>query len=464
MNNDIYDIDNSKLVNNSPWLYRNITGKKGVPFSKFRKIRDETQILDILTIKQPLEKKDYLEKKLANVKKREEYVDLTELKTRIKNLDSLEKLNMEIKSGMKNTLNKKNPKYSYLTNTEMKERNFKNGVFVNNFFAVPSTPRKKSLPQSIAINEENDSKNKIRNMFRKKYPKYAYLIKNDKKEETVKNNETSATPQSTNYDNETKEKIQKVLDVLRNDNKSRNIENFSDFSSFLKSRNPQFHLNNGNNTSAYSNTLANGNTSTYSTSSLYTTQECLNTDSETEDEVKIDFNEKYSNLTDPNKRKNVVKKEPEAVKKIIQVSNDLITWADENLSNKKIEPLNSYLKKTGYNISEDKNDYKVLLPSVESIMEEDEKEESDNLNDNKSQSSGNLKKDKKPKKENEFDILLNACRLTVLDSKPPMPIKVTEEHDIPYEYIKKIANNLGVDITKIKQSKNNNRMKYIKKH
>jgi len=372
---------------------------------------------------------------------------------------------MEIKSEMKNTLNKKNPKYSYLTNTEMKERNFKNGVFVNNFFAVPSTPRKKSLPQSIAINEENDSKNKIRNMFRKKYPKYAYLIKNDKKEETVKNNETSATPQSTNYDNETKEKIQKVLDVLRNDNKkSRNIENFSDFSSFLKLRNPQFHLNNGNNTSANSNTLANGNTSTYSTSSLYTTQECLNTDSETEDEVKIDFNEKYSNLTDPNKRKNVVKKEPEAVKKIIQVSNDLITWADENLSNKKIEPLNSYLKKTGYNISEDKNDYKVLLPSVESIMEEDEKEESDNLNDNKSQSSGNLKKDKKPKKENEFDILLNACRLTVLDSKPPMPIKVTEEHDIPYEYIKKIANNLGVDITKIKQSKNNNRMKYIKKH
>lgn len=64
-----------------------IISKRGVPLSKFRKIRDDIQILETSTIKQPLKKKDYLEKKLANVKKRQKYVDLMELKAKLENVN-----------------------------------------------------------------------------------------------------------------------------------------------------------------------------------------------------------------------------------------------------------------------------------------------------------------------------------------------------------------------------------------
>jgi len=140
------------------------------------------------------------------------------------------------------------------------------------------------------------------------------------------------------------------------------------------------------------------------------------------------------------------------------VSNDLRDWTNENLSKKDIEPLEDYLERSGHNIYEGKRSFKVSLPS---IMDAKDDDEGDNVKEEESTVVtdttyfGNMKaKKKKKKKDNEFDILLNACRLMVLDSNPPMPIHVTEEHNIPYEFIEKITDNLGVDITKVKQAKN----------
>jgi len=76
------EINENNLINKNQWFYRNITGRKGVPLSKFRRVRDEIQILDALAIKKSKENKDYLEKKLANVKKRQNYVATIELKSR----------------------------------------------------------------------------------------------------------------------------------------------------------------------------------------------------------------------------------------------------------------------------------------------------------------------------------------------------------------------------------------------
>jgi len=129
------------------------------------------------------------------------------------------------------------------------------------------------------------------------------------------------------------------------------------------------------------------------------------------------------------------------------VSNDLRKWTDDNLSKKQIEPLDDYLGRSGHNIFEGKKSYRLSLPSINNKKEEEEEENIDEEEYKKN-------KKKKNKKDNEFDILLNACRLMVLDSKPPMPIHVTEEHNTPYEYIEKITDNLGVDISKVKQAKN----------
>ncbi|ORX82559.1 hypothetical protein BCR32DRAFT_267567 [Anaeromyces robustus] len=184
---------------------------------------------------------------------------------------------------------------------------------------------------------------------------------------------------------------------------------------------------------------------------------------ESEDE-EVSYQEKYSGFIDPNievittkNKKNVIKKESKAVTKIIQVSNDLRKWTDENLSKKQIEPLDQYLGRSGHNIFEGKKSYRLSLPSITMAKDEDDP---DNLNENESNNNDNQKnKKKKNKKDNEFDILLNACRLMVLDSKPPMPIHVTEEHNTPYEYLEKITNNLGVEISKVKQAKNKTKNK-----
>jgi len=155
------------------------------------------------------------------------------------------------------------------------------------------------------------------------------------------------------------------------------------------------------------------------------------------------------------------------------VSNALRKWTDENLSKKQIEPLEDYLGRSGHNVFEGKKSYRVSLPSIVNIKDEDEEyeekeeyENNDNTNNtnqnnnqNNNQKNNQKNKKKKNKKDNEFDILLNACRLMVLDSKPPMPIHVTEEHNIPYEFIEKITNNLDIDISKVKQAKSKIRSK-----
>jgi len=151
------------------------------------------------------------------------------------------------------------------------------------------------------------------------------------------------------------------------------------------------------------------------------------------------------------------------------VSNALRKWTDDNLSKKQIEPLEDYLGRSGHNVFEGKKSYQLSLPSITDIKDENEDEnenenEENGNNDNEKNNNssnnqnGNIKssqknKKKKNKKDNEFDILLNACRLMVLDSKPPMPIHVREDHNIPYEFIEKITDNLGVDISKVKQAK-----------
>jgi len=137
------------------------------------------------------------------------------------------------------------------------------------------------------------------------------------------------------------------------------------------------------------------------------------------------------------------------------VSNDLREWTNENLTKKDIEPLENYLERSGHNIFEGKKSYRLSLPSIFNSVEEKEEAENLTVDENGNTYFGNIQtKKKKNKKDKEFDILLNACRLMVLDSKPPMPIHVTEDHSIPYEYIEKITNNLGVDISKVKQAKN----------
>jgi hypothetical protein len=176
----------------------------------------------------------------------------------------------------------------------------------------------------------------------------------------------------------------------------------------------------------------------------------------------LSLQKRYSCLVDPKleimeakNKKNMVKKESEAIEKIIQVSNDLREWTNENLTKKDIEPLENYLERSGHNIFEGKKSYRLSLPSIFNSVEEKEEAENLTVDENGNTYFGNIQtKKKKNKKDKEFDILLNACRLMVLDSKPPMPIHVTEDHSIPYEYIEKITNNLGVDISKVKQAKN----------
>jgi len=60
--------------------------KRGVPLKKMRRIKDNIKIFDAQTIKNSIEDKDYLEKKLSNVKKRKEYVDNIELQFKLQNV------------------------------------------------------------------------------------------------------------------------------------------------------------------------------------------------------------------------------------------------------------------------------------------------------------------------------------------------------------------------------------------
>ncbi|KAG4104659.1 hypothetical protein H8356DRAFT_1303516 [Neocallimastix lanati (nom. inval.)] len=361
------------MINKSPWLYRNITGRKGLSFSEFIKVKDDIQILETSSIKQTLKKKDYLEKKLANVKKKQKLVDKMELKAIIKNFNTQKDIEVEVKNEIGKLLKKKYPKYSYLIKTENDEEFRKNSITRRRYSSISSTPHFINNTTISSISEDKSNDNKSGGITASSS---SYTIKTDDKSYTFQDNENDA-----------------------------------------------------------------------------------------DDEEEISYQDKYSGFINPvletistKNKKNVVKKQSKAVSKIIQVSNDLRDWTNENLSKKDIEPLEDYLERSGHNIYEGKRSFKVSLPS---IMDAKDDDEDDNVKEEESTVVtdttyfGNMKaKKKKKKKDNEFDILLNACRLMVLDSNPPMPIHVTEEHNIPYEFIEKITDNLGVDITKVKQAKN----------
>ncbi|OUM62153.1 hypothetical protein PIROE2DRAFT_11653 [Piromyces sp. E2] len=330
-----------------------------------KRVKDELQLLENKYIKKPLEEKDYLEKKLSNVKKREEYVKSLELQFLLKNFDKFEDIDLETKYEVAKILKKKYPQYAYLIKIEDPNDN-NNRSSRRRYSSISSTP----------------------------HIMYPNLFRSSISEES--------------------QQIPKTL-----------VRNFTSNS---------------------------------------TVKEDIKVDDSSEEEgEKVSYQEKYSGLINPKletitikNKKNVVKKESKAVTKIIQVSNDLRKWTDDNLSKKQIEPLEEYLGRTGHNIFEGKKSYRLSLPSITNIKEEEEEEE-----ENQEEHDNRKNKKKKNKKDNEFDILLNACRLMVLDSKPPMPIHVTEEHNTPYEFIEKITNNLGVDISKVKQAKN--KIKYKKK-
>ncbi|ORX60053.1 hypothetical protein BCR36DRAFT_401603 [Piromyces finnis] len=358
------NLNKEDYVNKSPWLYRNITGKKGLPLQKMKRVKDEYQELENKNIKRSLEEKDYLEKKIFQVKQREEYIKSIELQFFLKNFESFEDIEPEVKYEVSKILVKKYPKYSHLIKVE--------------------NPDEKSIPS------------------RRKYSTISHIANNF---------------------------VVPSLTEEKNANLSKNSV-----------------------TKTFSNTLINDD------SKLESQNDINSNNSEEEEES---YQKKYSGFINPKletistkSKKNVVKKESKAVTKIIQVSNDLRKWTDENLSKKQIEPLEDYLGRSGHNIFEGKKSYRLSLPSINCIKEDEkeEKTEEDKSTKNKS---------KRNKNYNEFDILLNACRLMVLDSKPPMPIHVTEEHNTPCEYIEKIVDNLGVEISKVKQAKN--KIKYKKK-
>jgi hypothetical protein len=360
------NVKESDLVNKNEWLYRNITGKKGVPLSKIRKVKDDVQSYDISSIKKPLIEKDYLEKKLSSAKKRQQNIETMELIAKLQNFDAIEDIDADVKIEMINLLKLKYPKYAYLIKTD----NDKLAMSRRRFSSISSTP------------------------FQKNNLLYKYNM--DEKKEDNKNNITSSSTST----------------IKSDDRANLPLNQYSD-------------------------------------------------NSEDEKEY-LSLQKRYSCLVDPKleimeakNKKNMVKKESEAIEKIIQVSNDLREWTNENLTKKDIEPLENYLERSGHNIFEGKKSYRLSLPSIFNSVEEKEEAENLTVDENGNTYFGNIQtKKKKNKKDKEFDILLNACRLMVLDSKPPMPIHVTEDHSIPYEYIEKITNNLGVDISKVKQAKN----------